>query len=265
MAQRRSQDHANLRAETTTVARSQPDPESSENEVVVQKHSATDDQNEGSRHTSDTPDRFGTAIHAAKPIATNSLVIPPREDLEIQPTTIAPADKPQPALFFENLFSPPDPLVLAHKEIEDRLQIEAQLHRRVCPQREQIESHCHAEIRFEAQLQTAQEEIERLRQERSAHISIIPVSTRTEDDCLKLISSINQNVIDLAQLLLRGEYTIAHTLNPGSRKQQRMLIQSFLCEALYAVVFRPFSPRLHPDASQELQEVSDKLAENREY
>jgi hypothetical protein len=78
-------------------------------------------------------------------------------------------------------------------------------------------------------------EVDRLCQERSAHASLAPASSKTEEEYLRDIQSISQKVKDLL-------HHMAMDLTPrkvlaGSRKEQRIHLQHFLHRRLWSDLF----------------------------
>ncbi|KAH8087538.1 hypothetical protein HD553DRAFT_340713 [Filobasidium floriforme] len=88
---------------------------------------------------------------------------------------------------------------------------------------------------LEAALAATESEVNRLRQERSAQASLAPASSKTEEEYFRDISSLNQKVKDLANHMTRDPATSG--LFEGTRKEQRVDLQSFIHRVLWCDVF----------------------------
>ena len=92
-----------------------------------------------------------------------------------------------------------------------------------------------AKTNLQQQLTTAEAEVGRLRQEISSQVSLIPASSKTEEEYFRDILSLNQKVKDLANHLTRDEAN--RGLFIGSRKEQRISIQNWLYRILWYSIF----------------------------
>jgi hypothetical protein len=134
-------------------------------------------------------------------------------------------------------------------------------------QRDIIQQLLDKEQSLKQQLNESKSEIERLREERSAQTSVIPVSTVTEDELLQRIRGINQKIIDLAYSLCSSGFTPPGEFDDNSsnsKKLKRFAIQGLICAGLYENVFGRFYPSLPHAQDMVLGNVFEKTIDNRQ-
>lgn len=115
-------------------------------------------------------------------------------------------------------------------------------------------------------LAESQLEVAHLRQEISAHPSLVPTSIRTEEEYFGDVLSLNQMVKDLANHLTRDDTVKHHFADMGTRKQQRIRLQHRLNQHLWRNIFKRLLAFLDgKDAEEALEWIALGIESHRKF
>ena len=132
------------------------------------------------------------------------------------------------------------------------------LHNHLTEQKETIS-------RLKDQSDLATSEIDRLREERSAYMAILPSPTKTEEECLRMLLSINQKVVELARQMTSEGAKTPESTPKNTRKENNLMMQNLLLFILWGVVFKPFAVGFTNKQNMAFSAIIAEIPLKREY